>query len=327
MMSIDREVAVPEQFTATLEEFLDHLKLERGRSENTLRAYRGDLNDLLTFIASAGNVKLLHEVAAPLLRAWMADMHERALVPSTLARRVSAAKNFFAWALRLGIVQVDPSLRLVAPKKPQKLPHVLQGEQVHRLLDDDQTARDPSPPADTAPNAISPRQTALECRDRLIIELLYSCALRVGELVSLDIDDVDRTAQTLRVTGKGDKQRTVPFGAPAQAELARWLAEHRPRLAGQKSGPALLLGARGGRLNVRQAREVVARSLHALGDTAASGPHALRHTAATHLLDGGADLRMVQEFLGHSSLATTQLYTHVSIDRLRDSYRQAHPRA
>lgn len=160
-----------------------------------------------------------------------------------------------------------------------------------------------------------------------MVELLYATGIRVGELTGLDVDDVDPDRRTLRVLGKGNKERTVPFGVPAAVALDDWLRRGRPALVVSLSGPALFLGQRGKRVDPRQVRSVVGNLLEALGDTAATGPHALRHSAATHLLDGGADLRAVQEILGHSSLATTQIYTHVSVERLRNSYRQAHPRA
>ena len=160
-----------------------------------------------------------------------------------------------------------------------------------------------------------------------MVELLYASGIRVSELVGLDLDDVDASTRTLRVLGKGDKERTVPYGVPAQRAVDTWLARGRPQLVTPASGPALLLGRRGGRVDPRQVREVVHRLLAQVPDAPDLGPHGLRHSAATHLLDGGADLRVVQELLGHSSLATTQIYTHVSVDRLRTAYRQAHPRA
>jgi integrase/recombinase XerC len=177
----------------------------------------------------------------------------------------------------------------------------------------------------TLDDAAAPRTVVL--RDRLIVELLYATGVRVSELVGLDVDDVDRRRRVLRVLGKGNKQRTVPFGAPAQRALAAWLAEGRPALAIAASGPALLLGARGGRIDPRQARTVVHQTIAAVDGAPDIGPHGLRHSAATHLLEGGADLRVVQELLGHSSLATTQLYTHVTVARLRAVHDQAHPRA
>lgn len=250
-----------------------------------------------------------------------------------------------AWTLREEMIGTDPSLRLRSPRNAKRLPHVLQASQMDRLLAEGsgtakQDASKPEPT--TGPVAREPGdgreanarakpptqlQLAVADRDRAILELLYATGIRVGELTGLDIDDVDHDRRTLRVLGKGNKERTVPFGQPAHRALADWLSRGRTHLATDHSGPALFLGERGARMGQRQVRSMVEKALEALGDTAARGPHALRHTAATHLLDGGADLRTVQELLGHSSLATTQLYTHVSVDRLRSSYQQAHPRA
>lgn len=304
-------------------DYLEHLRLQRGRSENTLRAYEVDLRSLGEYVAAHGHVAGWRQVNVELLRDWLAAMHERQISRTTIARRISAVKNFFAWALKQGLITDDPALRLAAPKKERRLPHVLQPSQIDRLLSSESVEQhnDSEPPQ-------SAHALAIQARDRVIAELLYASGLRISELVTLDVGDVDFGRRTVRVLGKGNKERVVPFGAPAQRVLSSWLNEHRSKLfVEEKSGSALLLGARGGRLNVRQAREVITQALKSLGDTAASGPHALRHTVATHLLDGGADLRAVQEFLGHASLATTQLYTHVSVDRLRQSYRQAHPRA
>jgi integrase/recombinase XerC len=216
------------------------------------------------------------------------------------------------WAVREGKLEVDPSLRLASPKQHRDLPDVLQEDQTRRLLEK------------LAGDAESGDPVAV--RDLALAEMLYATGIRVSELVGLDVDDVDLGSRTARVLGKGDKERTVPFGVPAANAIVRWLGA-RSVLVTQASGAALFLGRRGGRLGQRQAREVVDAALRGLGDTGARGPHALRHTAATHLLDGGADLRSVQELLGHSSLSTTQLYTHVSVERLRSSYIQAHPRA
>jgi integrase/recombinase XerC len=232
---------------------------------------------------------------------------------ATLARRSATVRAFTAWALREERIAADPALRLKAPKRERSLPGVLQAPQLTRLLAGMEEAA-----AEGAPMAV---------RDRAIVELLYATGIRVGELAGLDIDDLDPDRRTLRVIGKGNKERTVPYGVPAAVAVDDWLRRGRPLLARDNSGPALFLGARGGRVDQRQVRALVHDLFEALGDTSASGPHALRHSAATHLLDGGADLRAVQEILGHSSLATTQIYTHVSVDRLRASYRQAHPRA
>jgi len=290
-----------------------HLRHERGRSENTVRAYTSDVTALFAFLGDGPDTPLTEALASldlPGLRAWLADASARGAAAATLARHAAAARTFCAWARREGYLDVDPATRLRAPRKDRHLPPVLQQGQVQRLLA--LPEREPGPLTD---------------RDRAALELLYATGVRVGELVGLDVDSVDTDRRTLRVLGKGNKERVVPYGAPAAHALDDWLRRGRPALVSDSSGPALFLGARGGRWNQRQARETVDAALRELGDTSARGPHALRHTAATHLLDGGADLRSVQELLGHASLATTQLYTHVSVQRLRDGYRQAHPRA
>jgi integrase/recombinase XerC len=230
-----------------------------------------------------------------------------------LARRTSAVKTFTAWAARRGLMSSDPATRLQVPKARRTLPSVLRQDQA---LD-----------AMAAAKSGAQQRDPLALRDQLIVELLYATGIRVSELCGLDIDDVDTPRRLLRVLGKGNKQRTVPFGEPAQVALSAWLAEGRPALATQHSGPALLLGARGKRLDARQARTVVHQTVAAVDGAPDIGPHGLRHSAATHLLEGGADLRVVQELLGHSTLATTQLYPHVTVARLRAVHDQAHPRA
>ena len=251
-------------------------------------------------------------------------LQESGLARATLARRSATIRSFLTWAVRENLIATNPAIRLKSPKREQRLPHILQNNQIERIFK-------PVPVPQGTPEAKAPEPTreqlALADRDKLILELLYATAIRVGELVSLDINDVDLDRRTLRVIGKGNKERTVPFGQPAMNAVDDWLRRARPVLRTDDSGRALLLGRRGKRLDARQARQVVSDALAALGDTAARGPHSLRHSAATHLLDRGADLRAVQEILGHSSLATTQLYTHVSVERLKESYQRAHPRA
>ncbi|MCY1158653.1 MAG: tyrosine recombinase XerC [Citricoccus sp.] len=311
---------------------------------------------------------VLGEIDLPDLRGWLGRLSIAGRSRSTLARKGASVRVFMAWAVREGHLDQDPSLRLTSPKRTGTLPDALSADQAGRLLDAagqvagqaagagrGRTAGRESrgaacqPPrpgpqearVDDAPGAKSSgpltveeaRRRAVALRDAAILELLYATGLRVSELAGLDRADIDHERRTLRVTGKGNKQRTVPFGVPAGTALDRWLDQGRRHLAvatsagGSRLDDALFLGVRGGRMGVRQIREMVNTSLAALGDTSASGPHVLRHTAATHLLDGGADLRSVQELLGHSSLQTTQLYTHISIERLREGYRQAHPRA
>jgi integrase/recombinase XerC len=303
---------LPGEFGQVLDAFTQYLTGERAVSAHTLRAYLGDLRSLLDHAASEGATHLT-DLELGTLRRWLGTQSQAGVARSTLARRAATARAFTAWALREERITADPALRLKAPKREQSLPGVLQSQQLTRLLTGLEEAAAAGEP--------------LPVRNRAIVELLYATGVRVGELAGLDIDDLDPDRRTLRVIGKGNKERTVPYGVPAATAVDDWLRRGRPLLAKDNSGPALFLGSRGGRVDQRQVRELVSRLLEALGDTSASGPHALRHSAATHLLDGGADLRAVQEILGHSSLATTQIYTHVSVDRLRKSYQQAHPRA
>lgn len=303
---------LPADFAAALEAFGRYLQAERARSEHTIRAYLGDVANLLGFAAS-GSGQRLSDINLSVLRAWLGSMNTAGMARATLARRAAAARTFMAWAFREELVAENPSQRLKAPRRQSALPEVLQRRQMEQLFE---TLSEQAAEGD--PVAL---------RDRAMVELLYATGIRVSELAGLDVDDVDHERRAVRVLGKGNKERTVPFGVPAGTALDDWLRRGRGRLAVAGSGPALFLGRRGSRIDPRQVRSVAARLLAAVPDTAASGPHALRHSAATHLLDGGADLRAVQEILGHTSLATTQLYTHVSVERLNSSYRQAHPRA
>ncbi|MCP9001369.1 tyrosine recombinase XerC [Pseudarthrobacter sp. RMG13] len=299
-------------FEQALANFGRYLIAERARSGHTLRAYLSDLRCLLEYATSEG-ITDLPELELGTLRRWLGAQSQAGISRATLARRSATARSFTTWAMREELIETDPALRLRAPKAEKSLPGVLQSQQLLRLLDSlEESAADGSP---------------VPVRNRAMVELLYATGLRVGELAALDVDDLNPDRRTLRVVGKGNKERTVPYGVPAAVAVDDWLRRARPLLATGHSGPALFLGARGNRVDQRQVRTVVNALFEALGDTSATGPHALRHTAATHLLDGGADLRAVQEILGHSSLATTQIYTHVSVERLRSSYQQAHPRA
>ncbi|BAS09481.1 tyrosine recombinase XerC [Arthrobacter sp. Hiyo4] len=299
-------------FEQALADFGRYLTAERARSGHTLRAYLSDLRSLLEYATSEG-ATALPELELGTLRRWLGAQSQAGISRASLARRSATARSFTTWAMREELIRTDPALRLRAPKAEKSLPGVLQSQQLLRLLDSlEEAAADGSP---------------VSVRNRAMVELLYATGLRVGELAALDVDDLNPDRRTLRVVGKGNKERTVPYGVPAAMAVGDWLSRARPFLATGRSGPALFLGARGNRVDQRQVRTVVNALFEALGDTSASGPHALRHTAATHLLDGGADLRAVQEILGHSSLATTQIYTHVSVERLRSSYQQAHPRA
>jgi integrase/recombinase XerC len=296
-----------------LEEFDEFLEIQRGRSEHTRRAYLGDLRSLFGFLNDRAPGAEFERMTLPVLRSWLAAQASAGAARTTLARRTSAVKTFTAWASRRGLLDDDPATRLQVPKARRTLPAVLRQDQ----------ALDAMAAADSGAQQGDP----LALRDRLIVELLYATGIRVSELCGLDVDDVDARARVLRVLGKGNKPRTVPFGEPALQALTSWLADGRPALATSTSGPALLLGARGGRIDPRQARTVVHQTMGAVPGAPDIGPHGLRHSAATHLLEGGADLRVVQELLGHSSLATTQLYTHVTVARLRAVHDQAHPRA
>ncbi|MBV8929039.1 MAG: tyrosine recombinase XerC [Mycobacteriaceae bacterium] len=300
-------------FAAVLEDFAEYLALERGRSAHTQRAYLGDIGSLFDFLAARKTDARLSDVTLPVLRSWLAAQAGAGAARTTLARRTSAVKSFTAWAARRGLLDGDPATRLQMPKARRTLPAVLRQDQA---LD-----------AMAAAKSGAQQGDPLALRDQLIVELLYATGIRVSELCGLDVDDIDTARRLVRVLGKGNKQRTVPFGDPAQAALQAWLAEGRPQLATPESGPALLLGARGRRLDQRQARTVVHQTIAAVDGAPDIGPHGMRHSAATHLLEGGADLRVVQELLGHSTLATTQLYTHVSVARLRAVHDQAHPRA
>ncbi|WP_426225315.1 tyrosine recombinase XerC [Pseudarthrobacter sp. DSP2-3-2b1] len=303
---------LPPAFEQALAGFGRYLVAERARSGHTLRAYLSDLRSLLAYAASEG-ITELPGLELGTFRRWLGEQSQAGMSRSTLARRSATARSFTTWAMREELIETDPALRLKAPKAEKSLPGVLQSGQLQRLLNSLEEAASGGAP--------------LPLRNRAMVELLYATGVRVGELAGLDIDDLNPDRRTLRVIGKGNKERTVPYGVPAALAVDDWLRRGRPVLASDRSGPALFLGSRGSRVDQRQVRAVVKDLFEALGDTAATGPHALRHTAATHLLDGGADLRAVQEILGHSSLATTQIYTHVSVERLRMSYQQAHPRA
>lgn len=296
-----------------LDEYAEHLALERGRSEHTRRAYLADLRSLFAFLDERAPLSGLDGLNLPLLRAWLAAQAAGGAARTTLARRTSAVKTFTAWATRRGLLAADPAARLQVPKARRTLPAVLRQDQALAAM--------------AAADLGAQQRDPLALRDKLIVEMLYATGIRVSELCGLDVDDVDTGRRLLRVLGKGNKQRTVPFGGPALKALEAWLREGRPELAVDGSGPALLLGPRGRRLDPRQARTVVHQTVSAVDGAPDMGPHGLRHSAATHLLEGGADLRVVQEILGHSSLATTQLYTHVTVARLRAVHDQAHPRA
>ncbi|HEY2203185.1 MAG TPA: tyrosine recombinase XerC [Pseudonocardia sp.] len=302
---------MPDDLASALAAFRRHLSLERALSAHTVRAYLGDVGDLFRMVADADGS--LAELNLAALRRWLAVQRSRGASRTTLARRASAARVFTAWAVRSGRLAEDPGQRLAAPRPHRTLPTVLTVEQADGMLAAAQTGAEQDDP--------------LAVRDLLILELLYATGIRVSELCGLDLHDVDDGRRTLRVLGKGDRQRTVIYGVPAQRVLSRWLDGPRSELARPRSPDALLLGARGGRLDPRAARTVVNEAAGAAPGGASLSPHGLRHSAATHLLAGGADLRSVQELLGHARLSTTQLYTHVTVERLKAIHDQAHPRA
>ncbi|RPE74439.1 MULTISPECIES: tyrosine recombinase XerC [unclassified Frondihabitans] len=299
-----------------IDDFRSWLRSARGLSEHSVRGYGADLADLLAFVR--GRLDEDPRTAGldlETLRDWLWESTDRGLARSTIARRSASARAFTRWLHETGRVDVDPGVRLRAPKAESHLPRVLTRDQMGGILDE------------LAAAAVGGDATAL--RDLAVVELLYGAGLRVGELVGCDLGDVDFERLVVRVLGKGAKQRVVPFGVPASAALDDYLTRGRPQLApgADADRAALFVGRSGSRLGARSVYALVARILEPLPGSGPAGPHALRHTAATHLLDGGADLRAVQEQLGHASLGTTQIYTHVSTERLRESYRSAHPRA
>jgi integrase/recombinase XerC len=321
--------AISPAMAAALAAFERYLRSERSLSPHTVRAYVGDIRSLLEHAGRSG-VPAPDRLGPPHLRSWLASQHESGAARATLARRGAAARAFTAFAHRSGWLAADPGPQLGTLKTRRGLPLVLRQAEIETVLagldagahqaETAQRTR-PKPPAEAA------AEMAVILRDAAVLELLYATGIRVSELCGLDIGHIDHGRRTVRVRGKGDKERTVPVGVPALRAVTRWLAAGRPALAAAVSGPALFLGVRGGRLDPRTARRIVHQRLREAGTTRDTGPHGLRHSAATHLLEGGADLRSVQEILGHSSPATTQIYTHVSIERLKSSYRQAHPRA
>ena len=299
-------------------QFEGYLRHERGLSENTVRAYRCDLMQLATHasggveVDSPGADAVLADVSLADLRSWLAGMAQSGLSRTTLARRGAAARTFFAWAAEAGHIDANPAMRLASARPASTLPAAMSPADVVTLLT---IARDRCDDGDP-----------IHVRDWAIAELLYATGMRVGELVGVDIGDADFDERLVRVTGKGSKQRVVPFGVPAAGAMREWLEGGRPALVSQDTDAAMFLGRRGARVGQRQVREAIHLLCREAGipDIA---PHALRHTAATHLLTGGSDLRSVQEVLGHASLNTTQRYTHVSAERLRATYQLAHPRA
>jgi len=299
------------RLSSAAEAFAAHLQHVRRLSPATIRAYAADLRDLERLV---GDVPL-RDIDLEKLRDWLWQATQRGDARATLARRAASVRSFFSWAKEEEHIGVDPSLRLVAPKRGRTLPTIASQDGMRTLLD--------------SRRAEAAQGDVISLRDHAILELLYASGARVSELCGIDIDDLDQDRATVRVRGKGAKERVVPFGIPARDAIAAYLSRARPALIARAAvpTPAVFLGARGGRVGPRTVYTLVANALGPIVGADAVGPHALRHSAATHLLDGGADLRAVQEILGHASLGTTQIYTHVSSERLTATYRLAHPRA
>jgi integrase/recombinase XerD len=300
---------------AEAERFLDHLTVERGLAVNTLAAYRRDLRRYQSFLAGRG-IDRARDSDEATIRAFLASISasthgsdERSYAATTVARTLSTLRSFHRFLLREGLADRDPAAAIVRPRLPRTLPHPLGQEEVLALLD--------------AP----PFATPTGVRDRALLELLYGAGMRVSEATGLDVDDLDLEAGGIRVLGKGGKEREVPLGSFAREALARYLSSARPTLASVRTRGALFLNARGGRLTRQSVARLVSGYARAAGIDRPVSPHDLRHSFATHLLDGGADVRVVQELLGHASVATTQIYTLVTAEHQREIYQEAHPRA
>jgi integrase/recombinase XerC len=323
--AVDTKAGAGGPLDDALRAFVDHLRFERGLSQHTIRAYATDVRGLLDHAARL-RCTTVAEIDIAVLRSWLAKLTTTGKARTTIARRAASARVFTAFCARRDWLAPDPGLKLASPKAHRALPAVLSAEQAVAMIQ-----AHPSAPnagcAESASESRDPGELARRLRDDAMLEVLYATGIRVGELVGLDVDDIDDARRVVRVLGKGNKQRTVPLGVPAVRALERFLASGRPLLITAASGPALFVGMRGARIDQREVRRLVHARLAAVGDAPDLGPHGLRHSAATHLLEGGADLRTVQEILGHATLATTQVYTHVSIERLRATYDRAHPRA
>ncbi|MDQ1671197.1 MAG: integrase/recombinase XerC [Actinomycetota bacterium] len=306
------EDGLPAGLAAAVDAYARHLRSERGLSPHSVRAYTSDVTSLLDHAARMSRRELA-QLDLPVLRSWLARQATSGMARTTLARRAAAARTFTAWLARTGRVEADAGALLATPRSGRPLPGVLRQDEASALLDVAAAAADEE------------RPTAV--RDVAMLEVLYASGIRVSELCGLDTGDVDWARRVIRVLGKGDRERVVPLGNPAIRAIQRWLDEARPGMLGLSSGAALFLGARGGRIDPRTVRRVVHELLAHVPGAPDLGPHGLRHSAATHLIEGGADLRTVQELLGHATLATTQIYTHVSVDRLKATYDRAHPRA
>ncbi len=312
LVGLRREL--PGDVSVALDGYERHLAMERSLSPHTVRAYLADVVSLLVHLASGTAADATVEaIDLAGLRSWLAAQHAAGASRTTLARRAASARTFTAWASRGGLLADDPGPRLAAPRPHRTLPSVLRPEQASAAMSVAEVSAEQGDP--------------VAVRDRAVVELLYATGVRVAELCGLDLDDLDYSQRVIRVLGKGRRERTVPFGVPAERAVRRWVEHGRSSLVSDLSQRALFVGARGGRLDPRTARRVVHDVVGAVPETADIGPHGLRHSAATHLLEGGADLRTVQELLGHATLATTQLYTHVTVERLKAIHDRTHPRS
>ncbi len=292
-------------------QYEEHLAIDCNLADNSIRGYVSDLQSFLAHIEKL-NITEFSDLELKHVRSWLANLQTTGAARSTLARRIVSMRAFTGWAYRNGWLSSDIAASLVVPKPHRTLPDVLNQNDAQQMID-----------------ALIERNVethaAKSRRDLAIVEVLYASGARVSEICGLDMRDLDQSRQTIKVLGKGNKERVVPLGGPAMTAINDYLSKARPEFANELSGDAIFLGSRGKRIDQRTVREIVYRATAEVG--VKMGPHGLRHSAATHLLEGGADLRTVQEILGHSSLATTQIYTHVSPERLKSAYDQAHPRA
>ena len=293
--------------------YSEHLRNERNLSENSIRAYLADLESMLAHVNQLG-VTEFSTLELNHLRSWLANLQIKGAARSSITRRVVSIRAFTYWGAKHGWLAKDIGRDLIAPKPERSLPEILDIDSAAELIK-------------YLEQRVGEEESPSSLRDLAIVELLYGTGIRVSELVGIDLQDIDRERFTLRVIGKGNRERIVPIGIPAMRAVDQWLTQARPNFANSSSGSALFIGSRGKRIDARVVRDIVYEATGAIGKNVKVGPHALRHSAATHLLEGGADLRTVQEILGHSSLSTTQIYTHVTEERLKKAYEQAHPRA
>jgi integrase/recombinase XerC len=297
--------------TQLIAQYEEHLAMVRNLSDNSIRGYVGDLESFLAHMERL-NVLEFKDLSIEHIRSWLANMQTTGVARSTLTRRIVSIRAFTNWAATNGWLSSDLGANLAIPKAHRTLPEILNVDEAAQVLK-------------ALEVKAGEEQSAINLRDLAILEVLYASGIRVSELCGLNLGDIDQSRNTLSVIGKGDRQRVVPLGIPAGKALQNYLSNARGEFLNNKSADAVFLGTRGKRIDQRTVREVVYEAMKAVGAT--MGPHGLRHSAATHLLEGGADLRTVQEILGHASLATTQIYTHVSPERLQSAYKQAHPRA